>query len=242
MALLYVALSLTLVIFSVVYYLRKLLHAHLCNRFSKFYNSAMGARKRRLFDGLMQLKPDGRVVIVDVGCGPGTNFQFYPPGSEIICVEPNRHCESLVRDNVRQFPDVRVSRFLVGGAEDLRDLVEAGSADAVVVTLVLCTVNDVARSLHEIVRVLKPVSSGLYAIATGSRVQVSVLDTGAVGPGLKSQPPRCRVTVLGKLFTPGAASNPRHNLKNVFLTSKRKFVYNYSTNTIVINWLFVYLH
>jgi len=35
----------------------------------------------------------------------------------------------------------------------------------------------------------------------GSRV-VSGLDSGAEGPGLKSQPRRCRVTVLGKLFTP----------------------------------------
>jgi len=31
---------------------------------------------------------------------------------------------------------------------------------------------------------------------------VSVLDSGAVVPGFKSQPRRCRVTVLGKLFTP----------------------------------------
>ena len=35
----------------------------------------------------------------------------------------------------------------------------------------------------------------------GSRV-VSVLDSGAEAPGFKSQPRRCRVTVLGKLFTP----------------------------------------
>jgi len=35
----------------------------------------------------------------------------------------------------------------------------------------------------------------------GSRV-VSVLDSGAEGPGFKSQPRRCRVTVVGKLFTP----------------------------------------
>jgi len=34
----------------------------------------------------------------------------------------------------------------------------------------------------------------------GSRV-VSMVDSGAVGPGFKSQPRRCRVTVLGKLFT-----------------------------------------
>jgi len=35
----------------------------------------------------------------------------------------------------------------------------------------------------------------------GSQV-VSVLDLGAVGPGFKSQPRHCRVTVLCKLFTP----------------------------------------
>ena len=35
----------------------------------------------------------------------------------------------------------------------------------------------------------------------GNRV-VSVLDPGAEGPRFKSQPLRCRVTVLGKLFTP----------------------------------------
>jgi len=35
----------------------------------------------------------------------------------------------------------------------------------------------------------------------GSRV-VIVLDLGAEGPGFKSQSRRCRVTVLGKLFTP----------------------------------------
>jgi len=31
---------------------------------------------------------------------------------------------------------------------------------------------------------------------------VSVLDSGAVGPGFKLQPRRCRLTVIGKLFTP----------------------------------------
>jgi len=43
----------------------------------------------------------------------------------------------------------------------------------------------------------------MLATWLNSRV-VSVLDTGAEGPGLKSQPRRCRVglTVFGKLFTP----------------------------------------
>ena len=32
-----------------------------------------------------------------------------------------------------------------------------------------------------------------------------MLDSGAEGPGFKSQPRRCRVTVLGKLLTPHRA-------------------------------------
>jgi len=40
-----------------------------------------------------------------------------------------------------------------------------------------------------------------FTLWLGSRV-VGVLDSGAEGPGFKSQPRRCRVTVLGKLFTP----------------------------------------
>ena len=45
----------------------------------------------------------------------------------------------------------------------------------------------------------------------GSRV-VSVLDSGAEGPGFKSQPRRCRVTVLGKLFTPSCLCSPSTKL------------------------------
>ena len=41
----------------------------------------------------------------------------------------------------------------------------------------------------------------LSVLWLGSRV-VSVLHTGAEGPRFKSQSRRCRVTVLGKLFTP----------------------------------------
>jgi len=55
----------------------------------------------------------------------------------------------------------------------------------------------------------------LYTILTtvyfcgwlGSRV-VSVLDSGAEGPRFKSQPRRCRVTALGKLFTPLCLCSP----------------------------------
>ena len=51
-------------------------------------------------------------------------------------------------------------------------------------------------SIHPILR-----SPPTYQGWLGSR-EVSVLDSGAEGPGFKSQSRRCRVIVLGKLFTP----------------------------------------
>jgi len=41
-----------------------------------------------------------------------------------------------------------------------------------------------------------------FTVVTRYSLVVSVLDSGAEGPGYKSQPRRCRVTVLGKLFIP----------------------------------------
>jgi len=43
--------------------------------------------------------------------------------------------------------------------------------------------------------------NGINLVWLGSRV-VSLLDSGAEGPGFKSQPRRCWATVLGKLFIP----------------------------------------
>jgi len=54
----------------------------------------------------------------------------------------------------------------------------------------------------------------------GSRA-VSVLDSGAEGPGFKSQPRRCRATVLGKLFT-STRCECIHELRSTTLMLKLK--------------------
>ena len=59
-------------------------------------------------------------------------------------------------------------------------------------------------------RVMRLNKEGLLLLGwLGSRV-VSVLDSGAEGPGFKSQPRRCRVTVSGSLFTPIAVEPGSH--------------------------------
>ena len=78
--------------------------------------------------------------------------------------------------------------------------------------------SQVVIQLRHLVNVWRNVlPAHIYAKALGTRVNsfstvpptgwlssraVSVLDSGAEGPGFKSQSRRCRISVLGKLFTP----------------------------------------
>ena len=122
------------------------------------FDSRMADRKLRLFgelDSLKDARGDGRLVLLEIGCGSGHNFKYYPDGSEVICVEPNRHFESVLRESADQHQGVRISAYHISSAENLRD-VQSGSVDAVVSTEVLCSVSDPDRCLREIVRVLKP--------------------------------------------------------------------------------------
>jgi ubiquinone/menaquinone biosynthesis C-methylase UbiE len=101
--------------------------------------------RRRLLDGL-----SGRVV--EIGAGDGPNFPLYPAAvSEVIAVEPEPHMRAHAADAARyaQVP-VRVEP----GTADALALADE-SVDAVVASLVLCTVPDQAAALSEARRVLR---------------------------------------------------------------------------------------
>lgn len=102
--------------------------------------------RRELLAGL-----HGRVL--EVGAGDGRNLALYPATvTEVVAVEPEPHLRALAEHAARQAP-VPV-RVLEGSAESLPPC--AGGYDAVVVSLVLCTVPDQAAALAQIDRVLAP--------------------------------------------------------------------------------------
>ena len=122
------------------------------------FDERVADRKRRLFQDLETIKDvrgDGRLVLLEIGCGGGTNFRYYPAGSEVICIEPNRHFEATLYERANQHPEVRILALHVSPAENMRD-VQSGSVDAVVSTQVLCSVADLDQCLQEVIRVLKP--------------------------------------------------------------------------------------
>jgi ubiquinone/menaquinone biosynthesis C-methylase UbiE len=102
--------------------------------------------RQRLLAGL-----SGRVV--ELGAGDGANFGFYPAEvSEVIAIEPEPRLRAHATEVARRAPvTVRVEP---GTAESVALADE--SADAVVASLVLCTVPDQALALTEASRVLRP--------------------------------------------------------------------------------------
>jgi ubiquinone/menaquinone biosynthesis C-methylase UbiE len=93
----------------------------------------------------------GRVV--EVGSGNGLNFAHYPTGvTSVLAVEPEARLRQVALENAAR---VSIPIEVVAGVAD-RLPVEDESVDAVVYSLVLCSVPDLASALREGHRVLKP--------------------------------------------------------------------------------------
>jgi SAM-dependent methyltransferase len=79
-------------------------------------------------------------------------MRYYRPGTRLTAIEPNPHMHrALARVAGRHGVDLDIRSV---GAEDTG--LPAGTAEAVVCTLVLCTVPDPAAALAEVRRILRP--------------------------------------------------------------------------------------
>ena len=87
--------------------------------------------------------------VLEIGAGNGATFRHYSNAARVLALEPDPHMRRHAAPNLR--PNIR----LEAGAGERLPASDA-SVDAVVVSLVLCTVHDVARTLAEVRRVLKP--------------------------------------------------------------------------------------
>lgn len=98
---------------------------------------------------------DGTYSIAEIGIGTGPNLEYYDPQKTLLqAVEPNNFMKSYLDENLRKwgFPAESVT-YQNGFAEALP--LESESQDAVVCTLLLCSVSDVDASLREFHRILK---------------------------------------------------------------------------------------
>ena len=158
-------------------------------RFARFYIdvSATAERRgtaehrRRLLAGLSG-------CVAEIGAGNGLNFAHYPSEvTEVVAVEP----EAVLRAAAeRAAADAAVPVTVVAGHADALPL-ETASVDAVVLSLVLCSVPDPGRALAEVWRVLRPGGQVRFYEHVRSRLKIVGLLQDAITPVWKRQAAGC---------------------------------------------------
>lgn len=107
---------------------------------------ALRAERARLVAGLTG-------TVVEVGVGTGATFDLYPPEvTRVVAIEPEPYLRGVATQAARTAP---VPVDVIDGHGDHIPLAD-GTADAVVCSLVLCSVPDQATALAEAHRVLRP--------------------------------------------------------------------------------------
>ncbi|CAM4676957.1 unnamed protein product [Caretta caretta] len=120
------------------------------------YNRRASGHKQELFGNLQEFAgPAGELTLLEIGTGTGANFQFYPPGCKITCTDTNLNFQRGLSKSMAQNQHLQFQRFLVAPGEDLNQVADS-SMDAVVCTLVLCSVQSIEGVLKEVLRVLRP--------------------------------------------------------------------------------------
>jgi SAM-dependent methyltransferase len=149
------------------------LNAALFRGIDSYVHWLLGGTKRTLFADLPE-------TVLEIGPGTGANLRYYRPGTRVIAVEPNPHMHGALARTARRRGialDLRAE-----GAESIG--VPDGSVDAVVSTLVLCTVPDPVAAVREIVRVLRPGGRFLFVehVRAGEHTGYHALQRATVAP------------------------------------------------------------
>ncbi|KAL5718859.1 hypothetical protein ACHQM5_011719 [Ranunculus cassubicifolius] len=131
--------------------------------FAQAMETSMKTYEKEITDYKVNLfnKMRGRRNVLELGIGTGPNLTYYARDADVYVfgVDPNKSMEKYTKAAVAAAGLASDHfTFLEGVGEALP--VGDGSMDAVIGTLVLCSVKDVKLALQEVKRVLKP--GGLY--------------------------------------------------------------------------------
>lgn len=122
---------------------------------AKVYDKIMqDAEDKGLRDWRQQLLQNISGDVLELGCGTGANLEFYPETvKRLVLIEPNVHMRKKLQAKISSTKQTNIE-LLNDKAESI-SLPDA-SLDAVVCTLVLCSVKHLDKTLSEIYRVLRP--------------------------------------------------------------------------------------
>jgi ubiquinone/menaquinone biosynthesis C-methylase UbiE len=127
--------------------------------FAAIYDRMLaGTEKAGLADMRADLLARASGRTLELGAGTGANAAHYPPAvTEVVFTEPDPHMARRLRDKIAAAGPAFSYEVVETGAENLP--FEDDSFDTVISTLVMCTVDEPARTAAEVARVLRPAGS-----------------------------------------------------------------------------------
>jgi ubiquinone/menaquinone biosynthesis C-methylase UbiE len=132
--------------------IRDRVFAAVYDRLSARTEEKLGAELKR------KLLANARGRVLEIGIGTGLSLSHYPEIAELVGVDPS---EPMLRRARRRAAELGRDVTLVEGPAEALPFVDE-SFDTVVSLAVLCTVDDPARVLQEIRRVLRPGGSFVF--------------------------------------------------------------------------------
>lgn len=127
--------------------------------FARFYDPFMESMEQKVLGRYRkQLLEPLQGDILEVGSGTGINFKLYPKVCRVIASEPSEHMLKYASERLKMEAveaDIRLVLAGVGSAE-LEKYVPKDGFDAIVCTLVLCTIPEPEEAVKRFKKWLKP--------------------------------------------------------------------------------------
>ena len=117
---------------------------------------ACACSSRPIMKQRAKVVPKAEGIVLELGCGSGTNFAMYDAGKvdKLYALEPAPGMIVKAKRTAGELGIGKSIEFLETGAENIP--LPDKSVDTVMITFVLCTIPDWAGALAETRRVLKP--------------------------------------------------------------------------------------
>ena len=119
--------------------------------FAQFYDRMIHRMERAYFSPVRKsLMPNIEGDLLEIGSGTGANIDYLPPKGRKVFLEYNPW---MVRESLKKSLK-ELGDPVIGSGSELP--FRKGSFDTVLITLVLCSVGNLTKTVEEIDRVLKP--------------------------------------------------------------------------------------
>ena len=121
----------------------------------KSKNEQLMQMHKNLFKSMEEVINEIGGPVLEIGAGSGAHLKFYPENTSLMTVDLNEYFHPYLEDNLKVHKHIKLVKYLLGNAENMKDIVDDNSCSCVVSSLVLCC-TDQEKALAEIRRVLKP--------------------------------------------------------------------------------------